>query len=315
MIEPLISVIIPLYNQDKYVGETLSSVINQTYKNIEIVVVDDGSTDNSAKIVKGFLDPRIHYFHQANSGLPAIARNRGIKEAKGDWIAFLDHDDAWLPDKLKQQVDILCGHPEIDLICAKEIVWDGVNLGHCIPPYKYRPRSSNIFLDMIVSNRVMTCTVLVKKAVLELMGGFRENADLLAVEDYDLWLRISKKYKIYFMDRGFSKYRIHNCNATGDRTSELLRLENYVNKYVPLMISSNEEKTSFRLAQQRVYLNLAITYLLNKSSQYKKYLFKAKELAASNPIGILLSIAYLMPEQLLCILLVFMRGIRRYAKK
>jgi len=315
MKEPLISIVIPLYNQDKYIGETLSSVLNQSYREIEVVVIDDGSTDNSAKVVQGYRDQRLRYFYQANSGLPAIARNRGIKEAKGEWIAFVDHDDAWVPDKLGKQVNVMYKHPEVDLICAKEIVWDGIKLGHSIPPYKYNPKSLNIFLDMIVSNRVMTCTVLVKKAVLNLMGGFRENPDLLAVEDYDLWLRISKKHQIWFMDEVFSKYRIHSHNATGSRLNELLRLENYINKYVPPMISNDREKKQLRLAQQRVYFNLAITCLIAKDQKYKVFFFKAGNYSVFLPTKILLFLMRLIPGGILLTLLGFIRNTRKYVKK
>src|SRR5215831_7065603 len=109
-----VSVIIPVYNCEKYVADAIQSVLNQTYQNLEIIVVDDGSTDHSAQVVRSF-QPTVQYFHQPNQGMGA-ARNYGISLAKGDYFSFLDADDLWTPNKIRMQISVLAQAPELDLI-------------------------------------------------------------------------------------------------------------------------------------------------------------------------------------------------------
>ena len=106
----MISVIIPLYNKEKQIAKTLQTVLNQTYQNFEIVIVNDGSTDRSVDEVKKFLNSRIRLINQKNGGVSA-ARNRGIKEAKGEYLAFLDADDIWQNNYLQTQIDLICKYP------------------------------------------------------------------------------------------------------------------------------------------------------------------------------------------------------------
>ncbi len=115
MIEPLISVIIPVYNGERYLNSTLKSVFNQDYDSIEVIVVDDGSTDQSAVIAKSYKD--IQYLYQSNQG-PSVARNTGIKKANGEFVAFIDADDLWLEKKLSLQVNYLQKHPDIGFVFA-----------------------------------------------------------------------------------------------------------------------------------------------------------------------------------------------------
>src|SRR5438309_8460832 len=112
--EPLVSIIIPCYNAEKYIGQTNESIFNQTYKNFEILVINDGSTDESMEIIKKYqqLDARIKYIDQSNKGV-ANARNKGIEESKGNIIAFLDADDAWEPENLEVKVKILLSDPNL----------------------------------------------------------------------------------------------------------------------------------------------------------------------------------------------------------
>ena len=112
--EPLVSVIIPTYNSSQYIKEAIDSVLAQTYKNFEIIVIDDGSTDNTKEVLAPYLSV-IKYIYKNNGG-PASARNRGIKEANGEFVAFLDADDVWKPDRLARGVDILDQRPEVGLI-------------------------------------------------------------------------------------------------------------------------------------------------------------------------------------------------------
>jgi len=293
MNRPLISVIIPLYNQEKYIGEAVASVLRQTYRNIELIVVDDGSTDSSAEIVRSVNDPRIRYFYRSNSGLPAIARNEGVKLARGEWIAFLDHDDVWLPNKLDMQLRALEREPKAKLVAGNMSYFDASSDKRMI---NYHQKSYNIFKDMLGGNRLPGSTVMVDKKVFDEMGGFREERDLKAIEDYDLWLRISRKYKIICLDRILARYRVYDNSTSGSRLKQLEVLENYLNKYLPLMISDNKEKLLLAKARSRLYLNMAFEYLAKDQMNFKHYLSLAQSEHPSVAVKALLRILGFMPK-------------------
>ena len=189
--QPLVSVIIPTYNKSQYLREAIKSVLNQTYKNIEVIVVDDGSTDNTKEIVESFNDSRIIYIFQENKG-PAIARNTGIKKAQGEYIAFLDSDDLWLKEKLEKQVDFMEKNSEIGLLGTGcyEVTDKGKIIGKKIFPIKNKILQK----DLIKYNSFIQSSVMIRKEVFDKVGlydkSFRES------EDYELWLRIAENYKI-----------------------------------------------------------------------------------------------------------------------
>jgi len=188
---PLISVIIPTYNKAQYLGEAIKSVLNQTYKNIEIIIIDDGSTDKTREVVKSFDDEGIIYFSQENKG-PASARNTGIKKAKGKYIAFLDSDDLWLKEKLKRQIDFMEKNSEIGLMgtACYEITDKGRIIGKKIFPVK----NEILQKDLIKYNPFIQSSVMTKREVFDKVGLYDEN--FRESEDYDLWLRIASQYKI-----------------------------------------------------------------------------------------------------------------------
>jgi len=190
--QPLVSVIIPTYNKSQYLREAIKSVLNQTYKNIEVIVVDDGSTDNTKEIVESFNDSRIIYIFQENKG-PAIARNTGIKKAQGRYIAFLDSDDLWLKEKLEKQIDFMEKNSEIGLLGTGcyEMTDKGKIIGKKIFPTKNKILQK----DLIKYNPFIQSSIITKREVFDKVGlwydeKFRES------EDYELWLRIAGNYKI-----------------------------------------------------------------------------------------------------------------------
>lgn len=188
---PLISIIIPTYNKSQYLKEAIESVLNQTYKEIEVIVVDDGSTDNTGEVVKSFDDPRVIYFFQKNKG-PAAARNSGLRRAKGKYIAFLDSDDLWLKEKLKKQIDFMEKNSEIGLLGTGcyEITDKGKIIGKKIFPIK----NEILQKDLIKYNPFIQSSVMVKREVFDKVGLYDEN--FRESEDYELWLRIAENYKI-----------------------------------------------------------------------------------------------------------------------
>jgi glycosyltransferase involved in cell wall biosynthesis len=202
----LVSVVIPTYNTSNFLIKAIQSVINQTYKNWELIIVDDGSTDQTRQIVEEFQkkDSRIKYFFQNNKGQGA-ARNLGIKNASGNYIAFLDSDDEFFENKLERVISHFEKDKNIGFIYT-----DAIIIGDYL--YKKRrseivtPYSGGIYIKLLFNNFITTSTVIVKREVLQNCGLFDESDLLRNFEDYDLWLRIAKKYKIEYIPEVLTKY-------------------------------------------------------------------------------------------------------------
>ena len=188
-----ISVIIPTFNRTDFICKTIESVLNQTVKADEIIVVDDGSTDDTQKKVKQY---DITYIYQENSGVSS-ARNQGIKKSKNEWIAFLDSDDIWLCDKLKSQIKFHKQNQNI-LISHTNERWirDSKELKQ--KSHHQKP-SGFCFLDNISFCKIGPSTVIMHKSIFDNIGYFDE--DLRLCEDYDLWLRVTQNYKIGYIDK------------------------------------------------------------------------------------------------------------------
>ena len=214
---PKVSVIIPCYNHARFVGEAIQSVLDQTFQDFEIIVVDDGSTDGSHDIVARMGSGRIHYHYQSNEGL-AGARNTGIAHASGEFVAFLDSDDLFLPDKLSHQVQALDNQSELGLIAGGYLLVDesGKPLAER-RPWRYHPH-----LD--VSTWLRDCpfivnAVLVRREWLERVGGF--DPALRRVEDKDLWLRLAYHgCRMAWVPQLVCAYRTHPGQMVKDGRSQ-----------------------------------------------------------------------------------------------
>ncbi|MHB9155123.1 MAG: glycosyltransferase family 2 protein [Endomicrobiales bacterium] len=189
---PKVSVIIPAYNNGAYLPESIESVLRQTCRDLEILVVDDGSTDNTREVAQRYAlkDPgRVRYVYQQNRG-PGAARNRGIAEARGEYLAFLDADDRWLSTKLEKQAAILDSRPDTGLVYTDLLFFDNRHwiVGHA-SERKYRLPRGDITLFFFFRYFMVTSSVMVRAAVTRAAGLFRE--DIFVGEDYDYWLRVS----------------------------------------------------------------------------------------------------------------------------
>ncbi len=191
---PRVSVIIPTYNRSWCLSEAIDSVLSQTFQNMELIVVDDGSTDETPALLSRYGD-HLRVLCQSNRGVSA-ARNGGIQTARGNLIAFLDSDDTWQPGKLARQVDFFDTHPDA-MICQTEETWirRGVRVN---PKRRHRKLSGWIFEASLALCLVSPSAVMMRRELLEGMGGFDES--LPACEDYDLWLRVSLRYPIHLID-------------------------------------------------------------------------------------------------------------------
>ena len=206
-----VSVVIPSFNGERYIGESLASVLAQTHVDVEAIVVDDGSTDRSVTIARGFRDPRVRVITQANAGV-AAARNRGVAEASGEYVAFLDQDDAWLPEKLTQQLPLLGASAAVGLVyCDCFLVAEtGAPLGRWSE--RYPLRRGRLFDRLIVEATVPISTVLLRRSTFGAVGGFRTRYRF--VEDLDLLLRVAALHTIEVVDRPLAKYRLHAASTS-----------------------------------------------------------------------------------------------------
>jgi len=195
---PTVSVIIPSYNRAHLLGRAIQSILNQTYQDFEIIVVDDGSKDNTEEVVRGFNDKRIRYiWHEVNKGGSA-ARNTGIKAARGEYIAFQDSDDEWLSQKLEKQMKVFEKvSPKVGVVYTGYWRLKGDKKTY-IPSSKVSQKEGDIHKILLEVNFVTTQAVVVKTECFERAGMFEE--ELRRLEDWELWIRISKYYHFKCID-------------------------------------------------------------------------------------------------------------------
>ena len=191
---PLVSVIIPTYNRAAWVKEAAASVLAQSFRDYELLVVDDGSTDATLEALVSS-GRQVKVLRSARQRGVSAARNLGAAAARGEWLAFLDSDDLWLPDKLARQMDYMESNPELS-ICQTDEIWirNGVRVN---PPETHRKVGGDIFFRSLERCSVSPSAVMVHRGLFEAMRGFDET--LPAAEDYDLWLRIAWRYPVGLM--------------------------------------------------------------------------------------------------------------------
>jgi glycosyltransferase involved in cell wall biosynthesis len=207
----LVSVITPAYNAGPYIKDTIESVLKQTYPHFEHIIVDDGSTDNTAEIVRSFTDSRVKYVYQKNAG-QSTARNTAIAEAKGKYIALLDADDIFYPEKLREQVSYMEAHPDCDFCYCKVH-----HFFHETPDDRYylnmEHPSGHVFNRLLVSNFINPLSVMVRKDVFQKHGGY-EPRFRWADEQY-LWLKFAyEKVKFCHLDKVLGACRLHQESFT-----------------------------------------------------------------------------------------------------
>jgi glycosyltransferase involved in cell wall biosynthesis len=215
---PRVSAIVPAYNAARYLKATIESVRSQTYDDWELIVVDDGSTDDTRLVVQSYapaLGMKLRYIYQPNRGLPA-ARNTAIREARGEFIGILDADDVWLPARLERGVALMDRSPEVGLVHAKiaRIDVGGAVIGVPVfPPRKYQ--SGKIAIHLLTRRARIACpTVLFRRRCLETSGFFDEAMG--ATEDRDLWFRIAEHFEVAYIDEILAYSRATPGSMTSD---------------------------------------------------------------------------------------------------
>ncbi|NRS90153.1 glycosyltransferase involved in cell wall biosynthesis [Flavobacterium sp. 7E] len=238
-----VSIIIPTYNRANDLDRCLKSLQNQTCKNFEVLVCDDGSTDNTEEIVAKYNSIlTIKYIKDDNFGGPARPRNNGISEAKGDWICFLDSDDWWYPNKLQESItytnDYDLIHHDLDIYTNKEK--KGIAKGRVL--------NNNMVSDLLVNgNGIINSSVVIRKSIVETVGKITEDKNLIAVEDYDYWIRVTKvTNRIMYLDKSFGGYWVgENISYS---VKQIDRAKSLLDKYFQ-DLSISEQKLAISLHQ------------------------------------------------------------------
>ena len=254
-----ISVVIPSYNRREFLKRSIDSAINQTKKPLEIIVVDDGSTDGTETMIKSDYD-FVKFIKQKNKGVSA-ARNIGIKVSIGEWICFLDSDDEWKKDKLEKQINAMKSNPGYKFFHSNETwIKNGLRINQ---KKKHKKYGGDIFDKCLDMCRISPSSVMIDKTVFDEVGNFNEN--LVVCEDYELWLRICDKYRVFFIDEPLIiKYGGHQ----GQLSYSIESIENHRIKALEYLILENLNRKNKRHA---------IQMLLSKLNIYLKGLVKRKK--------------------------------------
>lgn len=270
---PKVSVILPVYNSEEFIKETIKSALSQIYKDFEIIVVNDGSTDKSEEIIKSFSDKRITCVYQENQGR-SKARNKGISLAKGKYIAFLDSDDIWLSKHLEVGVGILEARPEVCVVYS-DITYigdDGKPLFRD-SSWKGRRYSGTPFGNLVKRGFIPFSTSIIKRETLMEIGLF--DSEMEPSEDWDLWLRLVRRnYRIQYIDEALTNYRWKSSNES--ESYQKISAESGLRVLIKLYRNENfDEKTLlFWKKGYLLQINDYIPFASRKSSflHVKRYL-------------------------------------------
>lgn len=265
---PFFSVVIPTFNRSNKLRRCLRSVLIQSFNNYEVLVIDDGSTDDSSSIVSSFRDSRIRYYWFPNSGGPATPRNHGIDLASADWVCFLDSDDIWYSDKLLHVSYAISQHPNSDVFCNNEKLTVLATKSKSL--LCYGPYARNFYRVMLLQgNRLSTSATTVRRSFLnQHLLRFNESPEYKIVEDYDMWLRIAfYGANFYFINLYLGEYVVEDDNISSNLPSLLhnkrILLRDHVYKI-----------QRFQLDKDKLWLEINAGLLLTDSFaclKFKKY--------------------------------------------
>lgn len=260
---PKISVNIPCYNSAPFISETLLSVLNQAYGDFEIIVMDDGSRDETGEIVRSFNDKRIKYFYKENEGL-SETRNKGIAASSGEYIAFLDHDDLWLPEKLEKQMALFDKKGGLGLVFSDFYLLKNGSRENATYFSKCRPKRGYIFEDLLFGEASFICisTVIMRKVMFDEIGYFKNEFD--SGEECELFLRAARGNEFDYIEEPLAAYRLHPGNFSNRKdiyVKEAFDILRLWEEKEPALFVKNKERISKRKAN--IFADAANFYALN----------------------------------------------------
>jgi len=266
--KPLVSVVIPTYNRADKIKDSIDSVLNQTYENLEVIVVDDGSTDNTEEVINSYDDTRLRYIRFDENKGANVARNTGIKKAKGEFIALQDSDDIWDPEKIEKQFEAYQNTPDDYKVIYSVVCGHLTNGGKIHVPEKWaRPREGNIHHTLRKGSFVPMVSIFTKKSCIENVGYFDE--DLPRSQDYELTFRLSKHYKFKLVDEVL-------VNAYHDESSKTENIEALSEAIEMFLEKHREDFEGHEQILSEHYFRLAsVLFSINEDDKAKKYIRKA----------------------------------------
>lgn len=290
-----ISVIIPAFNAEKYIEECLNSLIVQSYQNFEIIIVDDGSKDKTKEIIQSFIEKNclynVKYFYQENQG-PASARNTGIKNSVGEFIVLLDADDFLEKDCLEIKINYFLNNPRIDFLSTNAYLFYSGKVKGFYRFINEKEIQNKLQVEsLVMENTIITSTVMIRKSIFNFVGLFNESREIIGVEDFELWLRMSTaKIKSGFINLPLTYYREHSNSISVDKSEMLRKLIKVLNNFIKVNsqyenIVANQIKKinkiiSLEVFKKRIvekdYSNASkkIPFLLTNGNHFKKIFLK-----------------------------------------
>ncbi|MBW2333476.1 MAG: glycosyltransferase [Deltaproteobacteria bacterium] len=276
---PFFSVVIPTYNCAGLLERALSTVLEQTDQDFEIIVVDNSSTDHTSRVLGAIDDPRLSVFKVNNHGVIAYSRNIGIRKSRGKWIAFLDSDDVWLPEKLESVHSAILENQDAVLICHDERkVVDG-KAGKIL---RHVPSKPDVYESLLFcGNCLSPSAVTLRKDVALSTGGFSERKDFITVEDYEYWIRLSKAGAFYFINKILGEWHVHGKNISSNAEIHAKAYIRVCEYHLGLWLKENpESKNRVRRGKSRI-CSVAAHALLNGRMFSKAFGYSQKALSLS----------------------------------
>ena len=258
-----VSVVVPNYNYGHYLENAIDSVLSQSYEELELIIVDDGSTDDTRSLIHKFSDPRIFWYFQGHKGISA-ARNFGIHQARGEYIAFLDADDFWAPTKIEEQVKSLRFQNELGLIYSGFFLidQDGQVIAKRSPVKVINPPLKMLLLGNIISGS--STTAFVPRQVFDIVGEFDEQ--IKGAEDWDMWIRISEKFSILAIDKPLAFIRLHSQNTTSNIDSMDFHQQVVIRKF----FQNHDLPPDIKRLRRRAFANVKLS-TANFAFKQKKF--------------------------------------------
>jgi len=300
---PLITAVIPSYNSARFVPEAIESVLNQTYPQVEVIVVDNDSQDETPQVMQQY-QPQVRYIRQENRGLSG-SRNRGIEEGRGELFAFLDADDRWRTDKLEKQYAALAGHPEVGLVHTDVYYWEADEDRFERRDRQREKYAGPCYETLFWGNAVLPSTVLIRRECLDRVGGFDRKIERNSTQDYDLWLRIARHYEFGYVPEPLVDYRQHEENAS--RRALILREDELYTIEKALAADEQLESRigSQRVAQRLFELYYDVGYLHFDQGDFTaahRYFRRARSIRGTSIHNTALWLATLLPPRLVRLL-------------
>jgi len=289
-----ISVIIPTYNYGGYIGEAIKSVLSQSYKNIEIIIIDNYSDDQTEETISSFDSKLIKYFKFKNNGIIAASRNYGIDKSSGEFIAFLDADDIWCPQKLEEQIkhfqeNSIVGVGTDAIIISQTPYYRQIDFGRSQKGYK-----DYDYTSIFSVSPIKTSSVVVRENVIKKVGGFDENPKFRCIEDFELWLRMAQFGNFRILGKKLLYYRMHY-----DKKRNNIDISMNIFEILRKHIASGylKDPESISEAESTINLSIGYNYLFTNSYEGRHYYLNAFRKSSKSNKKIKALVGYILSTQ------------------